>query len=131
MSLHALNTSIYSRLSGTYTTAGTKVYYLQAPESAALPYIVFDYVADLEENYTANRTRNAVAFVRAFGTTPGQAGTIDTQIDGRLHGTALTVSGYTNFWIARETAYSSVETDASGRNVYMCGADYRIRLDKE
>lgn len=129
--IHALNTAIYSRLAGTYTTAGSSVYYLQAPDGAALPYIVFDYVSDLEENYTPNRTRNASVFVRAYGTTPAQAGTIDAQVDTRMHGTALTVTGYSNFWIAREDGFSAVETDTSGRKTYMAGADYRIRLDKE
>jgi hypothetical protein len=129
MSIPALNTAIYSQLAGTYTTAGTKVYYLQAPDNAALPYIVFDYVADLDENYTANRTKNDVLFIRAYGTTPAQAGTIDAQIDGRLHAVTLSVSGYTNFWTRRENAYSLSESDASGRKTYMAGADYRVRLD--
>jgi len=129
MSIPALNTAIYSQLSGTYTTAGTKVYYLQAPDAAVLPYIVFDYVADVDENYTANRTKNCSMFIRAYGTTPAQAGTIDAQIDGRLHAVTLSVSGYTNFWTRRENAYSLSETDASGRKTYMAGADYRVRLD--
>ena len=129
MSNTALNTAIYSRLAGTYTSAGTKVYYLQAPDAAVLPYIVFDYVADRDENMTANRTKNAVLFIRAYGTTPAQAGAIDAQIDGRLHAVTLSVSGYTNFWTRREDAYSLSETDASGRVTYMSGADYRVRLD--
>lgn len=130
MSNTALNTAIYSRLAGTYTTAGTKVYYLQAPDNAALPYVVFDYVADRDENYTANRTKNTVMFIRAYGTTPGQAGTIDAQIDARLHAGSVTVTGYTNFWTRREDSYSRADTDESGRVTYMAGADYRIRLDQ-
>jgi hypothetical protein len=129
MSIPALNTAIFSRLAGTYTTAGSAVYYLQAPDDTALPYIVFDYVADMDENYTANRTKNDVLFIRAYGSTPAQVGTIDVQIDGRLHAVTLSVSGYTNFWTRRENAYSLVETDASGRKTYMAGAEYRIRLD--
>jgi hypothetical protein len=129
MSIPALNTAIYSRLAGTYTSAGTKVYYLQAPDNAALPYIVFDYVASRDENMTQNRTKDCSMFIRAYGTTPGQAGTIDGQIDGRLHNVTLTVSGYTNFWTMRENAYSLSEVDASGRKTFMAGADYRVRLD--
>ena len=129
MSIIALNTAIYSQLSGTHTTAGTKVYYLQAPDSAVLPYIVFDYVADRDENLTANRTKNCSMFVRAYGSTPAQAGTIDAQIDGRLHAGTFAVTGYTNFWTRREDAYSLVEIDESGRRTYMAGADYRVRLD--
>jgi hypothetical protein len=129
MSIPALNTAIYSQLAGTNTAAGTKVYYLQAPDAAALPYIVFDYVASRDENMTKNRTKDCSMFIRAYAATPGQAGTIDGQIDGKLHNTGLTVTGYTNFWTMRENAYSLVEVDASGRKTYMAGADYRVRLD--
>jgi hypothetical protein len=129
MSIIALNTAIYSQLSGTFTTAGTKVYYLQAPDNTALPYIVFDYVSDLDENITANRTKNCSMFVRAYGSTAAQAGTIDAQIDSRLHANTLSVTGYTNFWTRREDAFSLTEIDTSGRRTYMAGADYRIRLD--
>jgi hypothetical protein len=129
MSIPALNTAIYSQLAGTYTTAGTKVYYLQAPDAAVLPYIVFDYVADRDENITANRTKNCSVFIRAYGTTPAQAGTIDGQIDSRLHAITLSVTGYTNFWTRREDAFSLTEIDESGRRTYMSGADYRVRLD--
>lgn len=129
MSLHALNTALYSKIGGTATAAGSAVFFLQAPEAQALPYIVFDYTADIDENYTANRTRNSVVFIRAYAATQAGAGTIDGQVDTLLHLKPLTVTGYTNFWLARESGYSLSETDQSGRQTYMVGSEYRIRLD--
>jgi hypothetical protein len=130
MSIPALNTALYSRLGGTATAAGSAVFFGAAPDKQALPYIVWDYVADADENMTANRTKNTVVFVRGYAATPGAAGTIDGQIDTLLHLSPLTVTGYTNFWIARENAYSLDETDPAGRETYMAGAEYRVRLDK-
>jgi hypothetical protein len=130
MSIPVLNTALYSKLGGTATSAGSAVFYLQAPDNQALPFIVFDYAGDRDENLDANRTKDALLSIRAYAATPGAAGTIDGQIDTLLHLAPLTVTGWTNFWIARENAYSLVETDPSGRKTYMSGADYRIRLDK-
>lgn len=127
---NALNAALYTRLAGTVTAAGSAVYYQQAPDGAARPYIVFDYTAELDENETSNRTKNVVAFIRAFADAPAQAGTIDAQIDSLLHMQALTVTGYTNFWIARDSGYDNIENAPAGNKVYSAGAEYRIRLDK-
>jgi len=129
MSLSALNTAIYSRLGGTATSAGTAVFFLQAPDNFPLPYVVWDYTADRDENETPNRTKNDVLFIRAYAASQSAAGSIDAQIDTLLHHKPLTVSGYSNFWLAREDGYSLPEVDASGRKTFMVGAEYRIRLD--
>ena len=131
MSLSALNTAIYSLLAGTVTAAGSAVFFNQAEDNQALPYIVFDYTGDLDENLTPSRMRNALLFVRAYAATPAQAGAIDAQIDALLHLQTITVSGWTNFWAARENSFSLVETDQAGRKTHMAGAEYRIRLTKE
>lgn len=127
--ISALNTALYAKLGGTATAAGTAVFYLTAPDKQALPYIVFDYVSDNDENLDRNRTRNSLVFVRAYASTAGAAGTIDAQVDALLHLKALTVTGWTNYWTARESSYSSVEADPSGRKVFMAGAEYRFKND--
>jgi len=131
MSIPALNTAIYGKLAGTATAAGSAVFLNQATDGQALPYIVFDYTADLSENMTPNETNNAVVFIRAYAETPGQAGTIDQQIKTLLHLKTMTVTGYANFWTARENAFSLTDIDQAGRKTHMAGAEYRIRLDKE
>jgi hypothetical protein len=130
MSLSALNTALYSRIGGTITNAGTNVYFLEAPDGQALPYVVWDYTADLDENKTPNRTRNSVLFIRSYGATQGDAGTLDGQIDALLHNKELTVTGWSNFWLMREGGYSLPETDAAGKTIFMVASEYRVRLGK-
>ena len=127
--INALNVALYSVLGGTATAAGTAVYYLAAPDEQPYPFVVWDYVSDMDDNACANRSKNEVVFIRAYASTPGAASAIDEQIDALLHLNTLSVSGYANFWMARELGYSLEETDQSGRRSYMAGAEYRIKLD--
>lgn len=131
MTLHALNTAIYSKLGGTATAAGTAVFFNIAPDTQPLPYIVFDYTGDLDENINPSRLRNALIFARAYAATPAQAGAIDGQVDALLHLQTMTVTGWANFWTARENGFSLAEPDQAGRITHMAGAEYRIRLTKE
>ena len=126
----ALNTTIFTALSGTITNAGSRVYYLQAPDKPTLPYIIFDYVNEGDDNDNPHRSKNCVMSFKAYATTPGAAGTIDGQIDTALHHTVLSVSSWTSFQSRRENGYSFVETDAAGVKTFMSGADYRFRLTK-
>ena len=133
--MKALNTAIFSRLSGaTALTAllpGTaSIYALQAREGAAYPYVVYSIQGGGDENMSANRTKNLVYFVRAYGTVNAQAGSIDAQIDAALHLVPFTgVTGWVNFWLARETDLELVENPPTGGQVFMNGALYRVRLD--
>ena len=133
--MNALNQSIYSRLQGTAITSllsGTAaIFYQQAPEGSAYPFIVFSTPSELDENMTQNRTKNNVVFIRAYsGSSAAQAGSIDNAIDTALHLVPLTVSGWVNFWLAREQGVELVETLPSEKNIFMQGANYRARLDK-
>jgi len=134
---NALNTAIYSTLSGgtalTALLAGTTaVYYMQAPDAATLDYVVWNWQAGpTDDNETAKRANTGLAFVRAYsGTSAARAGSIDAQIDALLHNKTLTVSGWTNFWTAREESMSLVEVDEAGKQIFMAGATYRVRLGK-
>jgi len=130
-----LNTTIYDALKGSATNAGNNVFYLQAPDGPGgqafpLPFIIFDYVAEGDDNDNPHRVKNCVAFVRAYASTPAAAGAIDVQIDTALHGKTLSVTGWTNFQTQRESGFSLVETDAAGRKIFMSGGEYRIRSAK-
>lgn len=136
--MNALNTAIYSRLAGTSAITsllaeGTaSIFHLQAKNNAPLPYIVFSHQGGGDDNETANRTKNIVSYVRAYsGVSALQAGSIDAQIDEALHLVPLTVSGWTDFWLAREEDLETVETEPNGQKIYMQGGFYRVRLDKE
>ena len=131
--MKALNSSLYSRLQGTAITSllsgTTAIYSQQAPENSTLPYIVYNVQGGGDENQSQNRTKNLVVFVRAYAAQNSTAGSIDAQIDTALHLAPLTVTGWSNFWMARETDLETVENPPTGGQVWMNGALYRCRLD--
>jgi hypothetical protein len=111
-------------------TASPSVYHLQAPKDAALDYVVFSHQGGGDENLTGNRTKNLLVFARGYSSTgPAKAGSIDAQIDVLLHLKPLTVSGWGNFWLAREEDFELVEFDSARVPTWMAGAMYRVRLD--
>lgn len=135
--MNVLNAAIYSRLQTTTAITSllsgtTAIYNQQAPEGATLPFVVFSVPSELDENMTQNRTKNNVVYIRAYsGSSAAQAGSIDAAIDTALHLIPLTVSGWTNFWMAREQGIELVETQSTGKIIYSAGANWRVRLDKE
>lgn len=134
--MNELNTAIYGRLQGTsgvtsLLSGTTAIYNQQAPEGATLPYVVFSTASEIDENMTQNRTKNTLVSIRAYsGVSAAQAGSIDAAIDTAIHLVPLTVSGWTNFWMAREQGIELVENQPSGKRIFSSGADYRARLDK-
>jgi hypothetical protein len=132
--MNALNSAIYSKLSGGTALAalvGTRIYNQQAPEGAALPYVVFSVQGGGDENLSPHRTRNIVEFVRAYsGVSAAQAGTIDGQIDALLHLSSLSVTSWTSVWLAREQDLETVEATPAGTSVYMSGGLYRTIIEK-
>lgn len=122
----ALYTRLQSRTQLTSLLSGTTaIYHLQAPEGAKLPYVVFSLQAGGDQNLSRHRLKNAVLFVRAYsGISPAQAGSIDAQIDQALHLVPLTVTGWSDLWLAREQDLELVEVQSSG-TIYMVGGMYR------
>jgi hypothetical protein len=134
--MNALDAAIYTRLQGTAVTTllsgTTALYHLQAPDNATHPYIVWNIQGGGPVNLDSNRVDNLVLFIRAYVRGAGSAslaGSIDAQIDTALHLVPLTVSGYTNTWLAREQVLETVTTEPSGEVIHMAGGLYRCRLD--
>ena len=131
---NALNTAVYSTLSaGTALTAllagTTAIYNMQAPDGATFDYVVWNLQSGIDDNMTAHRTKNLVVFVRGYSSTSAaRAGSIDAQIDALLHKQVLTVSGWSNFWSAREEDLETVEVTEAGNTIWMAGGMYRLRL---
>jgi hypothetical protein len=133
--INVLNTAIYTKLAGgTVLTAlltnGTaSIFYQQAKDNAVPPYVVWNHMAGGPTNDYPHDSRDQIVFVRGYSTVPALAGTIDAQISTLLHRGTLAVSGYTNWWLARETETALIENAPDGTKVYMAGAQYRIKLD--
>jgi len=134
--MNEISLSIYSTLSAatalTSLLAGTaSIYHIQAPDNATLPYVVFSTQAGGDENQTPIRRKNIVLFVRGYSAvSAAAAGSIDAQIDTLLHGKSLTITGWNNFWLAREQDLENIDNQSSTEKVWMAGGLYRARFGK-
>lgn len=133
---NAVNTALYGRLAGDTTltamlsggTAKPAVYVESAPDNAPLPFVVFSHQSGTEPSETAHRDPDELLYVRAYAATPSLAGSIDARLDTLLHLVPLTVSGFTNIWLARLTDISLIEEDPALIRTWSVGALYRSRL---
>ena len=132
---NVLNTGLYNKMSAgtalTTSLGGTFLYYNQAPDNQATPFVVWSYTGGIGyENMTPSESVNELVYVRVYADNPALAGTIDGQISALLHKQNLTVAGYTNFWMARERTVALSEIDEANKTTWNSGAFYRVRLDQ-
>lgn len=130
----AIAQGIYNKLTGgtalTALLAGTtSVYWMQAPNNATLPYVVFSVQGGGARNDNPHDTRDVVYTVMTYAQKPGRAGSVDLQVANLLHRGTLSVSGYSFLTIRRETEIELPEEAPNGSTVYAVGAMYRIMLD--
>ena len=136
--MNALAAGIYSTLQGTTAITNllagtTSIYHLQAPEGAATPYVVFSLQGGGDTNDSPHRVKDLTMFIRAYATGSlgaATAGSIDDQIDTVLHNTPISISGWTNLWLTRETDLETVENDKTGQQTHMQGGFYRFVVEK-
>jgi len=110
----------------------TAIYSRHAPQGAAMPFVIFNHAGGGHENLTPSDTQSHVYLVKAVASEAQgakKAGTIDALIIGALHKQALTVTGYTNFYMAAEEEVQLTETSGEGGFIYHTGHYYRIRID--
>lgn len=128
----AMGSAIYGKLAaGTALTAklgGTAIYNTLAPQGTACPYVIFSLVGGGDDNTSPRRARSTLWTVKAVSTVgPLEAGQIDDLVDDLLHQGALTVTGWGDYWMARESDFAFPET--TGGVVYWhTGATYRVRV---
>jgi len=134
--MNAMDTAIYGKLQSSSSLTSllsgtTAIYSVQAPENAALPYVVFSVQGGGDENMDRHRTKNLVYYIRAYSKVgQAQAGSIDAAVDAALHLQTLSPSGWANFWTAREEDVSAVENPPNAQPIHMVGGMYRIRIEK-
>jgi len=133
--MNAIAVALFGELSGdsalTTKLGGTKIYDLKIPQGITLPAVRFFYSGGGEENLTPTRSINTIyAVIAVSGVSMKQAGEIAALIDTALHGTTLTIAGWTNnFWTAREGLIAFHELGAGGEEYWYAGSYYRIRAD--
>jgi hypothetical protein len=129
---NALNTAIFTTLSGgtalVTKLGGTAIYELQAPDETPLPYVVWNVQAGGPRNDTHHNARDLMLFARGYADKSKTAGEIDYEISLLLHRKTVAVTGYNNFWTAREEDIALVENPPNHDPIYMAGGMYRIRL---
>ena len=130
--LNTINAAILTTLSGGTALinklGGTVIYNMQAPKDHPLPYVVWNVQAGGPRNDTHHDARDQVVFVRGYANKAKLAGEIDAEISNLLHRGTVNVTGYNNFWTAREEDLALVENPPNHEPVYMAGGTYRIRL---
>lgn len=135
MPVVALETAIYNKLTGAAALitelGGTYIYNKQAPQSPGNKYVIFNQQGGGDVNDTPIRERNVLYSVFGVALTQEAAAAIDTDIDAALHLATLTITGWSNLWLARETDVNFVEIDSGGVSRYRVGAIYRVIMDKE
>jgi len=134
--LNVVSAGIYAALAaGTalrnMLAAGTlSIYNTQAIENASFPYVVFSLQASTKLNETPSDQRDDIIFIRGYSkTSMAAAGSIDAAVSNLIDGKTLAISGYTNYWTARESGVSTTENMPDGGYCWMAGAMYRLRID--
>lgn len=133
--INELAGAMYSRLTGgtaltNLLASTTSVYQGRVPDGALFPYVVFNLQGGGDENITPSRMKNLLLYVRGYSkTSANNAASIDAQIDALLHRQTLSVSGWVNFWTAREMDLDGFEPMPNGETIWNAGGMYRIRID--
>lgn len=115
-------TALVGQLGG---TAATRIYNTVAPPKTTLPYIVYVLAGGGDLNDTPTRAGEWLYQVGVFGTELAQCGTIDGYVEDLLNGGSVAISGWSNYWCARESPYRLTET-VGGVTIYHVGAVYRV-----
>jgi len=130
---NSLGSALYTKLAGgtaliTALGGGTAIYDTLAPQGTATPFLVFAHQAGGDDNTSPRRARSLVYLVKAVSTSgPLEGAEIDAQADSLLHKGTLTVTGWGNYWIARETDVAYTE-ESGGVLYWHRGGLYRIRI---
>lgn len=113
----------------TLLTTTTSIYPGVAPQGTAMAYVVYAYTGGGLENLNPSELHNSVYLVKGVAASISAAGAIQAQIKAALHLQTLTVTGYTNFFMACEAEVQLDEVLRDGTFVWHRGWYVRIRLD--
>lgn len=133
--MRAVDVALNSRLAADLGTAGTLgvlgctgVYRFQAPQGSVEPYVVFQQQAGTDSYaFSARDARSLVYLVKAVdASTSGlRAAQMAERIDSLLTDKPLSLSGWTNIRLRRESDVEYVEVDA-GKTYQHYGALFRV-----
>lgn len=132
--MNALEAALYARLTGgtaltTLLSGTTSVYNQMVPTTETGDCVVFGLTGGGDENLCPQRSQALLYSVKGVSeVSAAKAGTIDAQVDALLHRATLTVTGWANILLRRESEFSFTEKTPEGRHYYHRGGVYRIHL---
>ena len=130
--MNALETALYAHLiadAGLAALVNDRIYNIEAPRGATLPYVIFHQQSGREENRTPRRERTFDYTVKGVAATNKKAGEIADAIDAALFDAVLNVTGWNvTYWLRPTATIRYKETLRSGDPAYHVGAVYEIRL---
>lgn len=119
------------------TITSTRIYHLQAKDTTTYPVVVFFPGAEAWENITPRNSKDDIWRVRSTtkqdtGTYANQQGayTLHQAVYNALHEQALTITGWTNFWMTCEREMKYPE-NTDGTQFWHFVWDVRIRISED
>lgn len=132
--MNAVETALYTKLSGgtalTGLLGGTAIYNAVVTQGTALPYAVFFESSGGDDNSSPRRARSLLYTAKGVAERAYTANAIDEAMDALLHEGALSITGWNDYWVMRETDVAYEEKLANGNVVYHRGGQYRIRISE-
>lgn len=133
--MNSLEAALRAKLAADATLVGllggTAIWNALAPQGSPYPQVQFSLQAGTDDNETPRRSKQFVYLVKGVAQAGGmtQAGAIDDRIDVILNGSSLTVSGWSTFWLHRESDVRYAEQSDDGKSYFHAGGLYRIRME--
>lgn len=132
--IYDLETALSTKIKGISALitelGGTFIYNTLAPQTAPSKYALYRWQAGGDVNDTPVRSVDVLYGIYGIATTKAEAVTISGLIDGSIHHSTLSMSGWNNYWMVREQDIQLAETDEAGNTRWQVGGLYRIRADK-
>ncbi len=131
----ALEEAIYSKLAaGTALTellGGTAIYNALGPQGTAVTYplVIFTKSSGSDDNDSPRRCRTLTYQVTGISDrSKKEAEQIDNAIDNLLFDSALTITGWNEYFVRRYSDISYVEQIPGGKVLWHEGGLYRVRI---
>jgi len=134
--MNVITTGIYNALSNSTTltamlkNGANSIYYMQAPEGAALDYVVYSLQTGTDMNICPSRLKDYYYNIRGYSRISAKkAGSIDAAIDAVMYHGSLSISGWQHIITSRQSEIEYYEVAPSGEIIYSAGGIYRVLLD--
>lgn len=132
MVMATINQAMYSALNVSTLTdvVGTgKIFSTLAPEGTARPYIIFSLAGGGLLNESPRESFDVTVTVKCVSKTAAQAQTVADLIEGLLHETTITATGWHDVRVQQSNMFMYQETIDS-QQIWHAGANYRLRSAK-